>query len=109
MGTLPFRSPGARKPAPGPPDCSGAASGRIVAFDQTEFVQGNAAAVSGNAAANGLSDTGYVYVPKACEPEAPQRCRLQIVLHGCKQSAEVLQPRGGIGSLALTGASRVLD
>jgi poly(3-hydroxybutyrate) depolymerase len=72
---------------------AGAASGRIVAFDQTEFVQGKAAAVSSNAAANGLSDTGYVYVPKDCEPGGPQRCRLQIVLHGCKQSAEVLRPR----------------
>ena len=61
-----------------------AASGRIVAFDQTEFVPGKATA------ANGLLDTGYLYVPKACEPGAAQPCRLQVVLHGCKQSAEVL-------------------
>jgi poly(3-hydroxybutyrate) depolymerase len=67
-----------------------APSGRIVAFDQTEFVPGNATAVSSNAAANGLSDTGYVYVPKVCQSEAAQPCRLQVVLHGCKQSAEVL-------------------
>ena len=61
-----------------------APSGRIVAFDQAEFVPGKAAA------ANGLSDTGYLYVPKACEPGATQPCRLQVVLHGCKQSAEEL-------------------
>jgi poly(3-hydroxybutyrate) depolymerase len=60
------------------------ASGRIVAFDQTEFVPGK------TTAANGLLDTGYLYVPKACEPGAAQPCRLQVVLHGCKQSAEVL-------------------
>lgn len=64
---------------------SDAASGRIVAFDQNEFVSGKATA------ANGLSDTGYLYVPKACEPgQAQAPCRLQVVLHGCKQSAEEL-------------------
>jgi poly(3-hydroxybutyrate) depolymerase len=61
------------------------AAGRIVAFDQTEFAPGKAAK------ANGLLDTGYLYVPKACEPGAAQRCRLHVVLHGCKQSAEVLR------------------
>jgi poly(3-hydroxybutyrate) depolymerase len=58
-------------------------AGRIVVFDQTEFAPGKAAA-------NGLLDTGYLYVPKACEPGATQRCRLHVVLHGCLQSAEVL-------------------
>lgn len=56
----------------------------MIAFDQTEFVPGGAAA------ANGLSKTGYLYVPKACEARAAQSCRLQVVLHGCTQSAEVL-------------------
>ena len=54
------------------------------AFDQTEFVPGNAAE------ANGMSDTGYLYIPKACEPGAAQPCRLHVALHGCLQSAEVL-------------------
>ena len=58
--------------------------GRIVAFDQKEFVPGKATA------ANGLLDRGYLYVPKACEPGAAQLCRLHVVLHGCKQSAEEL-------------------
>ena len=61
-----------------------APSGRIVAFDQREFVPGE------EAAANGLSDTGYLYAPKTCEPGAAQSCRLQVVLHGCTQSAEEL-------------------
>jgi poly(3-hydroxybutyrate) depolymerase len=61
-----------------------AATGRIVAFDQTEFVPGKAAR------ANGLGDVGYLYVPKDCEPGAKPPCRLHIVLHGCQQSSEVL-------------------
>jgi hypothetical protein len=60
-----------------------APSGRIVAFDQSEFV-------SAGARANGLSDTGYLYVPKDCESGAPGLCRLHIVLHGCTQSSEAL-------------------
>jgi poly(3-hydroxybutyrate) depolymerase len=59
-------------------------SGRIVSFDQTEFVPGNAPE------ANGMSDTGYLYIPQACEPGAAQPCRLHVALHGCLQSAEVL-------------------
>jgi poly(3-hydroxybutyrate) depolymerase len=61
-----------------------AASGRIVAFDQTEFVAGRAAR------ANGLSDAGFLYVPNDCEPGAQALCRLHIVLHGCQQSSDLL-------------------
>ena len=64
-----------------------AAAGRIVAFDQTEFVPDKAAA------ANGLSKTGYLYVPRACEAGAAEPCRLQVALHGCTQSAETLGDR----------------
>ncbi|MBV8263454.1 MAG: depolymerase [Candidatus Eremiobacteraeota bacterium] len=58
--------------------------GRIVAFDQSEFVPG------GNAMAQGMMQTGYLYLPKACEPGAEQTCRLQVALHGCLQSAEAI-------------------
>ena len=68
----------------GPRAAAGAATGRLVLFDQTEFVPGEAAH------ANGLSDTGFLYVPKACAAGAPRRCRLQVALHGCTQSAETL-------------------
>lgn len=64
---------------------AGKANGRIIAFDQTEFV------ADGTAAANGLARVGYLYVPKTCELGAPQPCRPQIALHGCTQSAEVLR------------------
>jgi poly(3-hydroxybutyrate) depolymerase len=60
------------------------ATGRLIAFDQTEFVPDRAAP------ANGLSRTGYVYVPKACEGGAAEPCRLQVALHGCAQSAEAV-------------------
>jgi poly(3-hydroxybutyrate) depolymerase len=56
-------------------------AGRIVAFDQTEFTARPAAAV-------GLSDTGYLFVPRTCEPGAMPLCRLHVALHGCLQSAE---------------------
>ena len=55
-------------------------SGKIVAFDQTEFVPAGAT--------NGLLDAGYLYVPKDCEPALPRPARLHIVLHGCTQSSE---------------------
>jgi poly(3-hydroxybutyrate) depolymerase len=61
-----------------------APSGRLVAFDQSEFVP------DGAARANGLSDAGYLYLPKDCEPGAAAACRLHIVLHGCTQSSEAL-------------------
>ncbi len=61
-----------------------AATGRIVAFDQTEFVPDKATA------ANGLSKTGYLYVPTACEAGAAEPSRLQVAFHGCLQSAETL-------------------
>jgi predicted esterase len=58
--------------------------GRFIAFDQTEFAPGRAAR------ANGMLETGYLYVPQSCEPGAAQPCRLQVALHGCLQSSEVL-------------------
>ena len=58
--------------------------GRIVEFDQAPFVPGGATA------ANGLLDTGVLYVPAACEDAQAAPCRLHVVLHGCLQSAEVL-------------------
>ena len=83
---------------------AGAATGRIVAFDQREFAPG------GNAKLNGLSDTGYLYVPKACEPGAAEPCRLQIVLHGCEQSAETLHAEfyTRIGVNAWADANRIV-
>ncbi len=83
---------------------AGKPTGRVVAFDQTEFVPGKAAA------ANGLAKMGYLYVPTACEPGAAQPCRLQVVLHGCTQSAEALGRvfMTGIGLNEWADANRIL-
>jgi poly(3-hydroxybutyrate) depolymerase len=58
-------------------------SGHIVEFDQHQFVG------DGDMKSNGLWDTGYLYVPAACEA-ASGHCRLHVVLHGCRQSAQKL-------------------
>ncbi|WP_207191754.1 extracellular catalytic domain type 2 short-chain-length polyhydroxyalkanoate depolymerase [Paracraurococcus ruber] len=60
------------------------AAGALVAFDQTEFAPG------GQPAPHGLWDTGYLYVPQACQGDGAAPCRLHVVLHGCKQSAQAL-------------------
>jgi poly(3-hydroxybutyrate) depolymerase len=56
---------------------SDGSTGSLLAFDQSEFVNGDPHAV-------GLADTGYVYVPTACSNEP---CRVHVVFHGCKQYA----------------------
>jgi poly(3-hydroxybutyrate) depolymerase len=43
----------------------------------------------GDTKSNGLWDTGYLYVPAACEA-ASGHCRLHVALHGCRQSAQKL-------------------
>lgn len=53
-----------------------APAGRVVAFAQRPFA----------AAGTGMAETGFVYVPPACEAEGG-RCRVHVALHGCLQSA----------------------
>jgi poly(3-hydroxybutyrate) depolymerase len=59
---------------------AGTQTGRVVAFAQSEFAAGAPYAVS-------LADTGYAYVPRACETV---RCRVHVAFHGCAQSAETI-------------------
>ncbi len=54
----------------------GAGDGALQAFDQRPL---------NVAAAAGIADSGYVYVPKVC---AAGGCGLLIALHGCRQAAE---------------------
>ncbi len=58
-------------------------TGRIASFDQREFAGGAPAAIS-------MADTGYVFVPAACEHE---RCRIHVAFHGCRQSAKMIGQR----------------
>lgn len=52
---------------------NGTLGGSFTEFEQTAFVSGH-----------GMAATGWVYVPQACA--AGERCRLHVVLHGCKQN-----------------------
>ena len=57
---------------------SGTLSSSPQPFDQTEFVD---PALVGQV---GLADTGWVYVPSACNTDT---CRVHVVFHGCLQYA----------------------
>ncbi|MGS2745132.1 PHB depolymerase family esterase [Halomonas sp. LS-001] len=52
---------------------SSAASGELLAFDQSDFD------------AKGLADSGYVYLPEGCQDGS---CEVTIALHGCQMNAE---------------------
>ncbi|GIX38329.1 MAG: depolymerase [Silanimonas sp.] len=55
-----------------PPEAAG---GRLSRFDQRPFLPSGA---------KGLADTGYLYVPTACEAGG---CGLVLAFHGCRQDA----------------------
>ena len=55
----------------------------FLSFSQTAFVA--------DTASEGLDDTGFAYVPKACSDGAT--CRLHIAFHGCKQGRGLLGDR----------------
>jgi len=55
--------------------------GRLLAFDQGEF--GAARSIS-------MADTGYVYVPRACDT---QPCKVHVAFHGCRQGIEQVGER----------------
>ena len=57
--------------------------GRLIAFDQKAFAEGNAHAIS-------MADSGYAYVPPACETES---CRIHVAFHGCRQGADAVGER----------------
>lgn len=63
-----------------------APAGEFVTFDQREF------APDGKPAPVGLWDVGVLYVPPACQPGAAPACRLHVVLHGCLQSMQAMNP-----------------
>ena len=54
-----------------------AEGGRLLRFDQEEFSNHDAIAIS-------MDGSGYAYVPQACEKES---CRVHVALHGCRQNA----------------------
>ncbi|MGH8681768.1 MAG: extracellular catalytic domain type 2 short-chain-length polyhydroxyalkanoate depolymerase [Burkholderiales bacterium] len=58
-------------------------TGRIIRFDQRPFAGGDAYAIS-------LADSGYAFVPWACDTE---RCRVHVAFHGCRQSVQAVGER----------------
>lgn len=52
-------------------------TGTFIEFDQNPFLP------NGNAYSHSMGDSGYAYIPKACESTA---CRVHVALHGCRQS-----------------------
>lgn len=65
---------------------TGAPTERLLAFSQREFALD---ATGATAPLNiSMADSGYVYVPKACEEQQP--CRVHVVFHGCLQSAATI-------------------
>lgn len=53
-------------------------SGKIVRFNQKEFIQGTRSS---------MSEDAFAYVPKTCESES---CRVHIAIHGCEQGYKVI-------------------
>jgi|GEM_PF-172775 len=69
------------------PRNDGAARGRLAVFDQREFVDGRPLRE------HGLAESGWVYVPHACEASSGARCRVHVAFHGCRQNAAAVGDR----------------
>ena len=65
----------------------GKLSGTLKSFSQGKFTG------SDDPVSLSMGGTGYVFVPKDCEPEQGAACRVHIALHGCAQD------EGDIGKL----------
>lgn len=53
-------------------------SGKLMRFNQKEFIQGTRSS---------MSEDAFAYVPKSCET---QSCRVHIAIHGCEQGYKVI-------------------
>jgi poly(3-hydroxybutyrate) depolymerase len=58
-------------------------AGRLLSFDQTPYADGDARGIA-------MDDIGFLYVPQRC---APERCRIHVAFHGCRQGATELGER----------------
>lgn len=55
-------------------------AGRFVVFNQAEFLA--------HPRLHGMAESGYLYVPPACDNAGNNGCRLHVVFHGCLQDLE---------------------
>jgi hypothetical protein len=74
---------------------SDAPAGRLITFDQDEFLP--------NPTSHGMGTIGFAYVPETCA--AGMACRVHIAFHGCRQTTDDI----GDGFLTLTGYNRWAD
>jgi len=74
--------------------------GRLLPFDQREFIDSDRSS---------MSEVAYAYVPKSCERET---CKVHVAFHGCSQGADQIGDRyyttTGYNELADTNAIIVL-
>lgn len=68
-------------------------TGKIIKFDQSEFIQ---------AKNTSMSKEAYAYVPKVCETES---CKVHVAIHGCEQGAKLI----GNNYYSLTGYNEIAD
>ena len=61
---------------------AGKLSGRIIKFNQGEFIR--------DSLLSSMSDDAYLYVPKSCGTEI---CKVHIAFHGCQQGAAQIGER----------------
>ena len=76
-----------------PPADSDKLTGKIVKFNQSEFIEGDNTSMSKEA---------YAYVPEACETES---CKVHVAIHGCLQGAAVI----GDKYYTTTGYNQIAD
>jgi poly(3-hydroxybutyrate) depolymerase len=65
----------------------GPLAGRLIHFDQSEFVDGR------NPERHGLATSGFAFVPAGCEGTAAVLCKLHIAFHGCQQNFDSVGDR----------------
>ena len=68
-------------------------TGKVIAFNQRSFIQ---------EAYSSMNNTGYAYIPKACDSES---CRVHVVFHGCLQTTQAIGNR----FYTSTGYNQVAD
>jgi poly(3-hydroxybutyrate) depolymerase len=67
------------------PRNTGTLSGRLIEFDQREFIADH------KPTEHGMADSGFLYVPASCDKNGNQLCKLHVAFHGCRQDRGTIQ------------------
>jgi predicted esterase len=86
------------------PKSTGTPSGRMIEFDQSEFIEDR------RPTEHGMAETGFAYIPATCDQGRP--CRLHIAFHGCEQNVasigDIFLRHAGYNAWADTNALIIL-